>query len=138
MTLSKRGHLDLGKDEELVVRLTSVGGPYVIGGKELRLVGRLRGYHYLVGPNRMIDCAWNNCKHCDRGMRRKVRYETRLWWEGPDGLEERTSFLSGAEHRAFAKAAIVIEAQGRDPKDVRLLWRYKPGKDKTVEVVVLN
>lgn len=137
MTIDAKGRLDLRHGEELAVRLTTTGAIFADQGRLQRLVGRKRGYHYLRSMGRAVDCAWLNCRYCDRGMRRQVKYETQLLWEGLSGLEVHTAFLAFREHGQFAKAAEVIERQGRDPTEVRLLWRYQPGTARKVQVLFL-
>jgi hypothetical protein len=136
VTLDARGHLDLRPGEDLYVRLVTVGSMKSYRGRIERHVGKLRGYHFLLGPYRSIDCSWNNCRYCEHGVERKVKYETLMLWESPDGLRECTAFLTSREHRLFGKAAEIIEKQGRDPRDVRLLWRYKSGT-RTPEVLLV-
>ncbi len=137
MVVDRRGNLDLRRGEELIVRLTSTGALFHERGRVVRWVGRKRGYHFLVAAHRSVRCSWLNCDLCEQGRRRDVRYETRLLLETPNGLEEHTAFLAPREHAEFAKAAEVIVASGREPMDVRLLWKRRRGSERSVEVIIL-
>lgn len=132
MALDARGRLDLKAGETLRVRMTSTGRVVNRGGHIERHVGKIRAYHVLISVRRTIDCRGWNCKPCERGMRRIIRFETRLLLETPGGLEEHTAFLSWQENRAFAKVAEVLELEGRNPASVPLIWEYR--KPRVVEV----
>jgi len=135
--------LDLQSGDEHVLRLTSTTRTTVldtIDGVDTRapFLGVLRGFHRLRS-GAMSGCSWHNCDRCDRGWRRHIRFELRVLFEAPGGLlEERRVYLSPRVAGQFAKIAERIDAQGKDPADVRILWAYRPGTTRVQEAVLLD
>ena len=127
MRIDAKDRINLAAGDEVVVRLLTAGGPVRWRGRDEWLVGIPRAWHHLAAIRRNVDCRGLNCRACERGMRRNVRFETPLLLETAERLRQVTAFLTSRDHREFAKIGEILEAEGRDPRGVRILWRRHRG-----------